>query len=95
MLGTKTRALMQREQGRDLFDLYHAWHLSEAGTTPYAVDGAKAMDAFAWYLEKAGVKKERTLVPTKPMRHLIRACARMRSGETWTRYYALACQNVL
>lgn len=54
MLGTKTRALMQREQGRDLFDLFHAWQLSEAGATPYAVDGAKAMEAFAWYLEKEG-----------------------------------------
>lgn len=56
MLGTKTRALMQREQGRDLFDLFHAWQLSEAGTTPYAVDGAKAMEAFAWYLEKEGTR---------------------------------------
>jgi predicted nucleotidyltransferase component of viral defense system len=54
MLGTKTRALMQREQGRDLFDLAHAWQLSEAGSTPYAVDGRKAMEAFAWYLEKEG-----------------------------------------
>jgi predicted nucleotidyltransferase component of viral defense system len=54
MLGTKTRALMQREQGRDLFDLFHAWQLSEAKTTPYPVDGAKAMEAFAWYLEKEG-----------------------------------------
>ena len=54
MLGTKTRALMQREQGRDLFDLFHAWQLSEADTTPYAVDGAKAMDALVWYLEKEG-----------------------------------------
>jgi hypothetical protein len=54
MLGTKTRALMQREQGRDLYDLFHAWQLSEAGATPYAVDGAKAMEAFAWYLEKEG-----------------------------------------
>ncbi len=54
MLGTKTRALMQREQGRDLFDLFHAWQLSEAGTTPYPVNGAKAMEAFAWYLEKEG-----------------------------------------
>ncbi|MGT2460103.1 nucleotidyl transferase AbiEii/AbiGii toxin family protein (plasmid) [Cupriavidus basilensis] len=54
MLGTKTRALMQREQGRDLFDLAHAWQLSAEGTTPYAVDGAKAMGAFAWYLEKEG-----------------------------------------
>jgi hypothetical protein len=54
MLGTKMRALMQREQGRDLFDLVHAWQLSETGSTPYPVDGAKSMDAFAWYLEKEG-----------------------------------------
>jgi len=56
MLGTKTRALMQREQGRDLFDLAHAWQLSEAGATPYTVDGAKAMAAFVWYLDKEGVQ---------------------------------------
>jgi predicted nucleotidyltransferase component of viral defense system len=54
MLGTKTRALMQREQGRDLFDLVHAWQLSQNGATPYAVDGAKAMEAFVWYLEQEG-----------------------------------------
>ena len=54
MLGTKTRALMQREQGRDLFDLFHAWQLSEAKSTLYPVDGAKAMEAFAWYLDKEG-----------------------------------------
>lgn len=54
MLATKTRALMQREQGRDLFDLFHAWQLSEAGTTPYPVNGAKTMEAFAWYLDKEG-----------------------------------------
>jgi len=54
MLGTKTRALMQREQGRDLFDLFHAWQLSEAKATPYPVDGTKAMEAFAWYLDKEG-----------------------------------------
>ena len=40
MLGTKTRALMQREQGRDLYDLSHAWELSETGATSYAVDAA-------------------------------------------------------
>jgi len=56
MLGTKTRALMQREQGRDLFDLFHAWQLSEAGTTPYRVDGVKAMEALTWYLEKEGTQ---------------------------------------
>lgn len=56
MLGTKTRALMQREPGRDLFDLAHAWQLSVAGHTPYAVDGGKAMQAFLWYLEKEGTQ---------------------------------------
>ena len=56
MLGTKARALLQREQGRDLFDLFHAWRLSEAGTTPYAVDGAKAMEAFTWYLKQEGMR---------------------------------------
>ena len=56
MLGTKTRALMQREQGRDLYDLFHAWQLSEAVATPYVVNGQKAMEAFAWYLEKEGTR---------------------------------------
>ena len=28
--------------------------LSETGSTPYAVDGVKAMQAFAWYLEQEG-----------------------------------------
>lgn len=56
MLGTKTRALMQREQGRDLFDLFHAWQLSKKVVTPYAVDGAKAMEAFTWYLKQEGTQ---------------------------------------
>jgi len=62
MLGTKTRALMQRTQGRDLFDLFHAVQISEAGLTPYPVDGAKAMEAFTWYLEKEGLRLGRNEV---------------------------------
>lgn len=54
MLGTKMRALMQREQGRDLFDLCHAWQLGKTSSTLYPVDGARAMEAFVWYLEKEG-----------------------------------------
>lgn len=50
MMGTKTRALLQRKQGRDLYDLWHAWTQSEANATPFAVDGKKSMDAFEWYL---------------------------------------------
>lgn len=52
MLGTKMRALMQRQQGRDLFDLSHAWHMSQQGATKYVVDGVRAMTAFEWYLEQ-------------------------------------------
>jgi predicted nucleotidyltransferase component of viral defense system len=54
MLGTKTRALMQRQQGRDLFDLWFAWSQSQAGATPYAVNGKRAMEAFEWYLGNEG-----------------------------------------
>jgi len=54
MLGTKTRALMQRQQGRDLFDLCHAWQQSQQGGTKYIVDGSRAMIAFEWYLEQEG-----------------------------------------
>lgn len=54
MLGTKTRALMQRQQGRDLFDLWFAWGQSQAGATPYSVDGKRAMQAFEWYLGNEG-----------------------------------------
>jgi len=56
MLGTKTRALMQRDQGRDLFDLQQAWTMSEADATPYRVSSKKAMDAFVWYLKKEGTE---------------------------------------
>jgi predicted nucleotidyltransferase component of viral defense system len=52
MLGTKTRALMQRHQGRDLFDLCHAWQQSQQGGTKYVVDGVRTMEAFEWYLEQ-------------------------------------------
>jgi predicted nucleotidyltransferase component of viral defense system len=54
MLGTKTRALMQRQQGRDLFDLWFAWSQSQAEVTPYTVDGKRAMEAFEWYLANEG-----------------------------------------
>jgi predicted nucleotidyltransferase component of viral defense system len=50
MLGTKMRALLQRKQGRDLYDLWHAWTQSEAHQTAYPVDGVKAMQALEWYL---------------------------------------------
>ena len=59
MLGTKTRALMQRQQGRDLFDLWFAWSQSQAGLTPYTVDGKRAMEAFEWCLTNEGTSMGR------------------------------------
>lgn len=54
MLGTKTRALMQRYQGRDLFDLWHAWDLSQQGQSTYPVNAQRAMAAFEHYLHAEG-----------------------------------------
>ena len=50
MLGTKLRALMQRRQGRDLFDLYHAAEFRSKATPDRTVDGPRAVEAFNWYL---------------------------------------------
>lgn len=60
MLGTKTRALLQRHQGRDLYDLWHAWTCGQSGSTPYVVDTQKAMHAFVCYLDN---EKTRMALP--------------------------------
>lgn len=53
MLGTKLRALLQREHGRDLFDLWYAWHhCKQAGTN--VIDPAKVGEAFRFYLKQEG-----------------------------------------
>jgi len=52
MLGTKMRALFQRQKGRDLFDLHRAI------TSPSGVAEQKIIDAFLHYMGE-----ERTVVP--------------------------------
>lgn len=54
MLGTKMRALLQREQGRDLFDLFWAWTLSKENKTAYAVQPDRVAHAFAHYMSAEG-----------------------------------------
>jgi Nucleotidyl transferase AbiEii toxin, Type IV TA system len=54
MLGTKLRALLQREHGRDLFDLWHAWRVSQAGALPTHVNPARVGQAFRFYLQQEG-----------------------------------------
>ena len=50
MLATKMRALLQRSQGRDLFDLWHAWSQSAAGRV--AVDPDRVVAAFRDYMQR-------------------------------------------
>jgi hypothetical protein len=48
MLGTKMRALFQRTQGRDLFDLYHALR------TDASIDARAIVGAFRYYMDREG-----------------------------------------
>ena len=54
MLGTKLRALLQREHGRDLFDLWWAWRTAEDAATPAHVDPARVGAAFRFYMKQEG-----------------------------------------
>jgi predicted nucleotidyltransferase component of viral defense system len=54
MLGTKLRALLQREQGRDLFDLWWAWEQSASGSSTYSVDPGRVGEAFRFYMSQEG-----------------------------------------
>lgn len=48
MLGTKLRALLQREQGRDLYDFYHAWERAKSGGA--SIDPKVVGAAFRFYM---------------------------------------------
>lgn len=52
MLGTKLRALVQRDKGRDLFDLWYAWTRSQQPGASANVDPARVADAFRFYLKQ-------------------------------------------
>lgn len=54
MLGTKLRALLQREQGRDLYDLWWAWEQSRATASPPMVDPSRVGEAFRFYMRQEG-----------------------------------------
>lgn len=54
MLGTKLRALLQREHGRDLFDIAQAWAVSQNPGAVSVVDPARVGEAFRFYMEREG-----------------------------------------
>lgn len=70
MLGTKMRALMQRTQGRDLFDLYHAANFGPHATPACLIDGARVIEAFNWYLGNEGTKMNRDEAEHRLAHHL-------------------------
>lgn len=54
MLGTKMRALLQRDHGRDLFDLAHAWRCCQVAGHPHPIAPARVAAAFVHYMEQEG-----------------------------------------
>lgn len=54
MLGTKLRALLQREHGRDLFDIWWAWRQSQRPGAATRVDPARVAAAFRFYIAQEG-----------------------------------------
>jgi len=53
MLGTKLRALLQREHGRDLFDLWWAWECSKRHAN-VKVNAVRVGSAFRFYMAQEG-----------------------------------------
>ncbi|MEL1266393.1 nucleotidyl transferase AbiEii/AbiGii toxin family protein [Pseudoxanthomonas putridarboris] len=89
MLGTKTRALMQREQGRDLYDLFMPGGSAKPAARPTAWMAPRP------WKPSPGIwsKKARTWAPGKRTRCWMRACARRPSAGTWTRCCGLICRR--
>lgn len=54
MLGTKLRALLQREHGRDLFDIFWAYNNAAKSTLATSFDPAKVAEAFRHYMAQEG-----------------------------------------
>lgn len=54
MLGTKLRALLQREHGRDLFDIVWAWETSQQPHAVSKVSPDRVGEAFRYYMSQEG-----------------------------------------
>jgi len=54
MLGTKLRALLQREHGRDLFDLWWAWKSTNEAASATRVSPQRVGAAFRFYMDQEG-----------------------------------------
>ena len=88
MLGTKTRALMQREQGRDLFDL-----VMPGNSAKPAAHRMRSM-ALRRCRPSSGIwsRKAPTSVRKRPTRTSTCAWARQAFAAIWTRCCGLVCR---
>ncbi len=89
MLGTKMRALMQRKQGRDLFDLWHAWDRSQARATPYAVNSKWRSRPSSGICQTKGPR----WVKRRPVNFFPFDCETRAFATTCKRCFGLACRS--
>lgn len=59
MLGTKMRALIQRDHGRDLYDLWRALQTMADTAGPHRVNPERVGEAFRFYLKQEGTSLSR------------------------------------
>ena len=59
LLGTKLRALYQRDHGRDLFDIDYALTHGRTDESPHKVDPPRVIAAFQHYLAQEGTTVSR------------------------------------
>lgn len=59
MLGTKMRALLQRDKARDLFDLSHAWARGQPGAHGGQIQPTEVTRAFSIYMAREGTEVTR------------------------------------
>lgn len=70
MLGTKLRALLQREHGRDLYDIVRAWDAAQTLGASSKVDPARVGQAFRFYMEQEGSTFEAAKIKTELARRM-------------------------
>ena len=70
MLGTKLRALLQREHGRDLYDIVRAWEACEHPDAQSKVDPARVGEAFRFYMRQEGSRFNKDEIATELQRRM-------------------------
>lgn len=65
------KALLQRENGRDLFDLWRAWDASQAAGAGVRVNPARVGETFRFYMAQEGSTLDSTKVRGKLERRML------------------------